>query len=76
MRHLAFYYAVGFAVVGCLMLITNLSTFIGMVTRDFDLFATVVLATGMSLPFLISGLSWRDWKNIQRKKDICKEEGK
>ena len=76
MRHLAFYYAIGFAVVGCLMLFTNLSTFIGMVTHNSDPFATAVLATAMSLPFLISGLSWRDWKDIQRKKDIHEEEGR
>jgi hypothetical protein len=70
MKHLTFYYSISFAIVGCLMLLVNLSTFAKMVTDNSDTFGTAVLATAMLLPFAISGLSWRDWKDIQRKKDI------
>lgn len=74
MKHLTFYYSISFAIVGCLMLLVSLSTFVGMVTTNSDPFGTAVLATAMLLPFAISGLSWRDWKDIQRKKDIQEEE--
>jgi membrane protein YdbS with pleckstrin-like domain len=74
MRHLTFYYAIGFAIVGCLMLGTNLSTFIGMVLQNYDPYAIAVLATAMLLPFMIATLSWRDWREIQGKKDTFQED--
>jgi len=76
MKHLAFYYAISFAIVGCLMLVANLSTIVEMITNNSDPFSTVVLATAIVLPFAISGLSWRDWKDIQGKKNIQEKEGR
>jgi hypothetical protein len=76
MKHLAFYYAISFAVVGCLMLLVNLSTIVEMFANNFDPFNTAVLSAAILLPFAISGLSWRDWKDIQRKKDIPEEDGR
>jgi hypothetical protein len=73
MKHLAFYYAIGFAIVGCLMLYAGLSTFVTMVSNSADRFDTAVLATAMLLPFVISTLSWRDWREIIGKKDPPQE---
>jgi len=69
MRHLSFYYAVGFAIVGCLIVGVYLSKFISMVSNDYDPYATPVLATAMLLPFLIAVFSWRDWRETQTNKD-------
>lgn len=69
MRHLTFYFAIGSAIVGCLMLFGNLSTFIGMLLHSDDVAGTLVLASAMILPFLIAGLSWRDWGEIQKGDD-------
>jgi len=69
MRHLAFYYAIGFAIVGFLMLCVYFSKFISMLSNDYDPYVTSVLATAMLLPLIIAVFSWRDWKQIQRKKD-------
>jgi hypothetical protein len=66
MKHLTFYFAIGFLVVGCLMLLTGLSTLIGMGSRNNELAGTATLGLTMLLPFVISGLSWRDWQALQR----------
>jgi hypothetical protein len=73
MKHLAFYYAIGFAAVGCLMLYVGLSTFIGPVLNNYNPYALAVLATAMPLPFVIAVLSWRDWTEIQRKNNTHPE---
>jgi hypothetical protein len=70
MRHLAFYYAIGFAIVGFLMLGAYVSTFISMVSNNYDPYGTPVLATAILLPLIIAVFSWRDWRETQRKKDI------
>jgi hypothetical protein len=62
MRHLAFYYAIGFAMVGILMLGAYFSTFISIVSNSNDPYGTPLLATAILLPFVIAMLSWRDWK--------------
>ncbi len=51
------------------MLFTGLSTLIGMASRNNDLAGTATLGLAMLLPFLISGLSWRDWEALQRGKE-------
>lgn len=66
MRYLSFYYAIGFAVVGFLIIGVYLSTFISMVSNDYDPYGTLVLATAMLLPFMIAVFSWRDLREIQR----------
>lgn len=67
MRHLAFYYAIGFAILGCLLLVALSSTLVGAVQGAFDPYAVTSLAAVMLLPFLIGALSWRDWKETQKK---------
>lgn len=69
MRHPAFYYAIGFAIVGFFMLGAYLSTFISMVSNNYDLYGTPVLATAILLPFVIAVLSWRGWKGTQKTED-------
>ena len=69
MRHLSFYYAIGFAIVGFLMLCAYFSTFISMISNDYDPYVTPVLATAMLLPFMIAMFSWLDWRETQRNKD-------
>jgi uncharacterized membrane protein len=69
MRHLAFYYAIGFAIVGLLMLGAYFSTFISMVSNNYDPYGTPVLATAMLLPFIIALFSWQGWRETQRNKD-------
>jgi hypothetical protein len=66
MRHLAFYYGIGFAIVGFLMLDAYFSTFISMVSSNYDPYGTPVLATAILLPFVIAVLSWRGWKETKR----------
>lgn len=73
MRHLSFYFAVAFAVVGFVMLCTCLSTLFRLISQGYDSFAIVALAMAMLLPFIISILSWKDWQRIQRNQDIGKE---
>jgi hypothetical protein len=73
MKHLAFYYAVGFAVVGCLMLTAGLSIFIWRPYQNNDTYGLAVLVTTMLLPFMISILSWRDWKEVERKNETQPE---
>jgi len=69
MRHLAFYYAIGFAITGCLMLVAYLSTFISMMFNDCDPYVTAALATTILLPFVIAVFSWRQWRETQRNKE-------
>jgi membrane protein CcdC involved in cytochrome C biogenesis len=69
MRHISFYYAIGFATIGFLIIGAYLSTFISMVSNDFDPYVTLVLATAMLLPFMIAMFSWRDWRKTQRNKN-------
>jgi hypothetical protein len=68
MRHLAFYYAIGSAIAGILMLILGLSVLDGLFSTVNGPLNVVVLAFGMILPFLISALSWRDWGRLQKEK--------
>jgi hypothetical protein len=68
MRHVAFYYAIGFAVAGCLLLIAYFSTFVSMLFNNYNSLVTTVLGTALMLPFLIAVLSWRDWREIQSEK--------
>lgn len=69
MRHLTFYYAIGFAVAGCLMLGLGLATFSGVGSRSYDPYTLAVLGVSMFLPFMISALSWDEWKEMQRRYD-------
>ena len=69
MRHLSFYYAIGFAIVGFLMVGAYFSTFLSMVSNNYDPYGTPLLATAMLLPFFIAVFSWRDWREKQRNKD-------
>jgi hypothetical protein len=69
LRHLTFYYAIGFAVVGCLMLCLGFATFSGVGSRSYDPYTFAVLGVSMFLPFMISVLSWGDWIEIRRKYD-------
>jgi protein-S-isoprenylcysteine O-methyltransferase Ste14 len=68
MRHLAFYYAIGFAIVGCLLLLAYFSTFVSMMFNNYSPFVTAALGTALALPFLIAVFSWRDWREIQSKR--------
>jgi hypothetical protein len=67
MRHIAFYYAIGFAIVGFLMLGAYFSTFISIASNNYDPYGTPVLATAILLPFIIAMFSWRDLR--ERNKD-------
>ena len=69
MRHLTFYYALGFAVVGCLMLFLGFATFSGVGSRSYDPYTLAVLGVSMFLPFMISALSWGEWREMQREYD-------
>jgi len=51
------------------MLFTGLSTLTGMASRNNDIAGAATLSLTMLLPFLISGLSWRDWEALQRGKE-------
>jgi hypothetical protein len=63
MRHIAFYYAIGFAVVGVLMLIFTVVT---LAVQALDSWNMAALVLSMILPFVVSMLSWREWERIQR----------
>lgn len=73
MRHLTFYFAIGFVIMGCVMLCIGFSSFVSRVLNNSDRFDTAVLGTAMSLPFIISALSWRDWREIQKKEHTHQE---
>jgi cytochrome bd-type quinol oxidase subunit 1 len=62
-RHIAYYYAIGFAVVGILMLIFTVVT---LVAQALDPWNMAALILTMILPFVVSMLSWREWERIQR----------
>ncbi len=74
MRYLAFYYAIGFAIVGCVMLCIFISAFIETVVNDYASYSTAALAASLLLPFAISALSWREWKKVQMKNEKQLEE--
>ena len=63
MRHVAFYYAIGFAVAGFLMLVFTVMT---LATCVLDPWNVVALTLAMILPFVVSMLSWREWGRIQK----------
>jgi hypothetical protein len=63
MRHIAFYYAIGFAVAGFLMLIFTVMT---LATYALDPWNMAVLILAMILPFVVSMLSWREWGRLQK----------
>lgn len=65
MRHIAFYYAIGFAVAGVLMLTFTVIT---LASYTLDPLNTVALTMAMVLPFLVSMLSWREWANSEDNK--------
>ena len=67
MKHLAYYYAIGFAVVGCVTLIGMFQTFTRILLNDFEANAVTALIMAMFIPFTITALSWRDWRKIQKK---------
>jgi hypothetical protein len=67
LKHLAFYYALGFAILGFAMLVALSSTLFGVMLGGFDPYAVTGLAVVMFLPFVIGALSWCDWKEVQKK---------
>jgi hypothetical protein len=74
MKHLTFYYAIGFVVIGVLMLLASFLTFIGMLSSMNNPFDTGLLGLAMILPFVISMLSWRDWGRIRTGKETGRED--
>jgi ABC-type transport system involved in Fe-S cluster assembly fused permease/ATPase subunit len=74
MRHLTYYYAIGFAVIGCATLIGLFQTFTTIVLNDFEAYAVTALIMAMFLPFTITALSWRDWRRVQKKQPSTREE--
>jgi hypothetical protein len=66
MKHLSFYYAIGFLVVGCIMLSAGFPTLLGTPSYGGDFAGTAVLGLAMVLPFLIAGVSWRDWLKLKK----------
>jgi len=74
MKHLTFYYAIGFVVIGVLMLLASFLTFIGMLSPMNNPFDTSLLGLAIILPFVISMLSWRDWGKIRTGKEAGQED--
>ena len=74
MRHLTYYYAIGFAVIGCATLICLFQTFTTIVLNDFEAYVVTALIMAMFLPFTITALSWRDWRKVQKKQPSTREE--
>lgn len=74
MKHLAYYYAIGFAVVGCATLIGLFQTFTTIVLNDFEAYVVTALIMAMFLPFTIATLSWREWRRVQEKQSSKREE--
>lgn len=74
MKHLAYYYAIGFAVVGCATLIGLFQTFAAIVLNDFEAYVVTALIMAMFLPFTIATLSWREWRRVQEKQSSKREE--
>lgn len=69
MKHLGFFFVIGFSVAGFVMLYVGLSTLFSMVVHGSDPFNAFVLVSAMLLPFVIATLSWRDWRRVQAKED-------
>jgi hypothetical protein len=67
MKHLTFYYAIGFAVAGCLMLCFGVLISSEITSNKFPAHSVFAFAVTMLLPFLISGLCWLDWEKIRGK---------
>jgi hypothetical protein len=63
MRHVSFYYAIGFAVAGFLMLVFTVMT---LAACALDPWNVAVLTLAMILPFVVSILSWREWGRLQK----------
>jgi hypothetical protein len=74
MKHLTYYYAICFAVIGCVTLIGLFQTFTAIVLNGFEAYSVTALIMAMLLPFTISVLSWRDWREVQKKQPAIKEE--
>ncbi len=74
MKHLAFYYAIGFVVIGVLMLLASFFTFTRMLSSMNNPFDIGLLGLVMILPFVISMLSWRDWGRIRTGKETGQED--
>jgi len=74
MKHLTFYYAIGFAVAGLVMLIFDVMTFAGISQTTRDPLNMAMLVLAMILPFVISTLSWRDWGRLQKIMSTGKED--
>lgn len=74
MKHVTFYYAIGFVVIGVLMLLASVLIFIGMLSPMNNPFDTGLLGLVMILPFVISMLSWRDWGRIRTGKETGQED--
>jgi hypothetical protein len=62
MRHASFYYVLGFAVAGLLMLAFTVIT---LAARTLDSWNAGMLALTTILPFVVSMLSWREWGRLQ-----------
>lgn len=74
MKHLAFYYAIGFAVVGCVTLICLAPAFTQIVMNNFEVYAAVALILAMFVPFVITVLSWRDWRETHKRQKLTQGE--
>ncbi len=74
MKHLAYYHAIGFLVVGCATLIGLFQAFTAIVLNDFEAYVVMAMIIAMSLPFIIAALSWRDWRCIEKKWLVTLEE--
>ena len=74
MKHLTYYYAICFAVVGCVTMIGLFQTLTAIVLNDFEAYSVTALIMAMFLPFVISVLSWRDWRKVQEKQPAPREE--
>ena len=74
MKHLTFYYAIGFVVIGVLMLLASFLPFIGMLSSMNNPLDTGLLGLAMILPFVISTLSWRDWGKTRTGKETGQED--
>ena len=52
MKHLTYYYAIGFAVVGCVILIGLFQTFTRILLNDFEAYVITALIMACSYPSL------------------------
>lgn len=65
MRHLTFYYAIGFVAVGIVMLCFGILQFAFPPSDNFHAYSITILTAAMALPFAISVLCWLDWQKVQ-----------